>query len=107
MSIQTNKAVLFDRAQQLADSGSVDAALDLLYEHFDELLLAGNFSEVSALLGEFEPATHSTPVLLTILTVTFPARSKLSRSRIDVFTKIERTLRARGEAADELLAGLE
>lgn len=107
MSIQLNRAALFDRAQQLAESGRVDAALDLVYEHVDELLLAGDFAAVSALLVQCEPSNLSTPVLLAILTSTLPARHKLLRARSDAFARIERTLRDRGEPSEELLVGLE
>ncbi len=106
MSTQLNKVVLVDRAQELAEGGHVDAALDLLFDYFDELLLAGSFAEVATLLDQIEPSNLATPLLLAILTVTLPARDKLVARRA-WFAKVERTLGDRGEAVKELLAGLE
>ena len=94
-----------DRARRLDKLGHTDAALDLLYDAIDECLTAGRFSELASCLRGIQPASLSLDLLLGILTVTLPAKSRLP-TREAFKDKVERVLRQRGEWEVGILTGL-
>ena len=70
----------FDRARRLDDLGRTDSALDVVYNHVDEMLLAGKFSEVDGRLSSTECDEYSVDLLLALLTITYAAKRHLPRS---------------------------
>lgn len=95
-----------DGANRLDRTGHTDAALDLLYDAVDEMLRRREFPEVDAILRDANVADLSINILIGLLTVTLPARSRLS-SRAEFYTRVEDILRQRGEFEEGLLTGLE
>jgi hypothetical protein len=95
-----------DRAQRLDARGHTDAALDIVFDQIDEMLLASEFSRVDRLLAEIAPENLSVDLLLGLLTVTLPAKSQLS-NRKSFFERVDQSLRDRGEARYGLLVGLD
>lgn len=94
------------RAMRLEKQGAVDAALDLVYDQVDGMLKTGRFDQVNRLLSMVEAESLSLDLLLGLLTVTLPARSKLpDRGRL--FSGAETALKKRGQWEEGLLAGLE
>jgi len=85
-------------------------ALDALFDYIDDLCRAGKFDVVDSFVAESEAEMEnlSTQILVGVLSITHPARSKLSKrdSLIDAcrvkFVKAEGEKRAKG-----LLGGFE
>lgn len=92
-------------AQRLAEQGQIDEALDLIYEQADEMLLAGEFSALNEILMPLCGASLSVDVLLAILTITLPAKSRLP-ARSAFYHAVEQQLHERGELREGLLTGL-
>ncbi len=57
----------------------IDAALDLLMEHFDELFHAGKFSEANSLLDHVDLQRLDIDTMVGLLAATLPARDELKR----------------------------
>ena len=95
-----------DRARRLDQHGQTDAALDLIFDQIDEMLLGDESDRVDAILSEIAPDTFSVDLLVGLLTVTLPAK-KLLFNRSAFFTKVEQSLRERGKLDDRLLVGLD
>ena len=94
-----------DDAQRLASQGKIDAALDLIYDRADEMLLAGEFDELDAIIETLDVEQLSVDVLLGVLTITLPAKDKLT-TRKEFFESVQRSLTDRGEYKEGLLTGL-
>ena len=105
-SLESLSHPILEQSRSLEQAGRTDAALDLLYEHIDETLLAGEFDRVDGLLEAVDPAKESVSVLVTILTATLPARKRLAK-RKGFFIAVERALRESGCLESGLLTGLE
>ncbi|HQZ66689.1 MAG TPA: hypothetical protein PLY87_16470 [Planctomycetaceae bacterium] len=95
-----------DDAQRLASQGKVDAALDLIYDRADEMLLAGEFVALDSIIEGLDVEQLSVDVLLAVLTITLPAKDKLT-TRNEFFECVKRTLKDRGEYMEGLLTGLQ
>ena len=93
-------------AQQLADQGQIDGALDLNYDQADELLLAGEFPAMNEILTALCHARLSVDVQLAVLTITLPAKSKLP-ARSSFYLAVATQLQERCELREGLLAGLQ
>lgn len=93
------------RALRLEQRGQIDAALDLLYDGFDELFRKNEFATADALLAQMSVRDYSVDLLLGVLTATLPARSRLP-SRAEFYRAVESDLHSRGEEEDGLLTGL-
>ncbi len=100
------QTAILDRVQRLETLGHSDEALDLLYDQIDGMLVAGKFSEVDRLLASADAQSLSLDLLLGLLTATLPARSKLA-SRADFVSRVEFSLKGRGQWEQNLLVGLE
>lgn len=94
------------RASQMEALGDDVAALDIVYDKLDNELSSGRFDECDALLSTLAVDELSVDILLAILTVTFPAHSRL-QARHDFFQRVQDTLRQRGEYEGDILSGLE
>ena len=94
------------RADRLDRLGRTDSALDLIYSHIDEMLLAGNFTEVDNRLVSAKCNVYSVDVLLALLTITYAAKRRLPH-RQEFYARVERSIRERDEWEEWLLYGLE
>lgn len=94
------------RANRLAFIGSIQAALDIIYDYVDELLCNGEFSKLDEELSAVDTKDISVDILIGILTATLPAKNKLL-SREHLFKSVKQVLIVRGEYEDDLLLGLE
>ena len=93
------------RAVQLDTMAQTDAALDLLYDGFDELMRQGRFTELNTVLSSVRADYCSADLLLGMLTASLPGRSRLP-ARAVLLQETETVLRRRGEYAEGLLSGL-
>jgi len=93
-------------AIQLDRESRVDAALDVICEHFDGLIYRGGFKRVSQLLDLVKVERLSIPLMLGFLTITAPLAEKIA-SRSNFFQRCKNELVKRCEWREELLKGLE
>lgn len=82
-----------------------DKAIDFVFDAIDELLRKGKFTKVNSVIAGIEVEDMSTTLLLTFLTTTAPARSKLP-FRPEFYNKVEKTILNRGKLKDNILYGL-
>ena len=78
---------------------------DALHTYFDALLRDGRFLEVDALLAHWPVGRATVDTMLSLLTVTLPAHSKLPR-RTQFFSRVSQQLRMRRQYDPALLKGL-
>lgn len=97
---------LLHHVRQLDENGNTDDALDLLLDETDDMMWAGRFSDLDAMIAGIRADDFSGVMLVGILTATLPAGDKL-QSRPKFFEDVEVTLRRRGELEAGLLTGLE
>lgn len=95
-----------DRARRVEDIGRTDSALDVIYNHVDDMLLAGKFLDIDARLASTDCDKYSVDLLLALLTITYAAKSRLPH-RSDFFARAEKSIRDRGALEGGLLYGLE
>lgn len=76
---------------RLGKLGKTDAALDLLYDTIDDLLLDHQYAECEKYLREMDPEELPNTVLVGLLTITFAARNFL-RERSNAYGRIARKL---------------
>jgi len=95
-----------DCARRLDQHGQTDAALDIIFDQIDEMLLAGEFEPVDQLLMEIMPSDYSVELLLGLLTVTLPAKNRLC-NRVAFFERVRQSLQEHGETDEGLLVGLD
>lgn len=95
-----------ERAQRLAELGKIDAALDVIYDNADEMMLKGAFAELNEIIASLDPKALCLDVILGILTISSPARSKLP-ARAKFYCDAKQVLHDRGECRKGLLTGLE
>ena len=65
------------QVNKLATMGSVDSALDILYDKVDFLLREGKLSKVDEILESANPETLNINIILGLLTTTLPAKTRL------------------------------
>jgi hypothetical protein len=102
----TAPGFFLQRAKDLDESGNVDKALDLVYASVDQMLRSSRFANVDSLLSTVPIENYSTDILLTLLTVTYPAKHRIP-SRAGFFQSTRNILQQRGEDVDTLLVGLD
>jgi hypothetical protein len=100
------KEDFLDRARRLEDHSRLNSALDVVYNHVDEMLLAGMFSELDDRIASIECDKYSADLLLAMLTITHAAKSRLPR-RKDFYDRVEESIRRRGELEEGMLFGLD
>jgi len=70
----------------------IDCELDKINDDFDGLFLEGNINEVNDFLKDVDIKNVETDLLLSYLTATLPAKSKLPY-RNDFYIKVERCIK--------------
>jgi hypothetical protein len=110
MSSLRTAGELLSRVEQLAADGKESAAIDLVYDVLDELLIARDMGQACWILRMASQSTELLPmsVLLSLLTVTLPWAASLP-DRAEFFQAVAaraRTERGAEEAA-RLLRGLD
>jgi len=93
-------------AQRLLEKGNANAALDLIYDRIDAMMRLRQWSRLNSILFEVRVVDLSPDILLSLLTATLPARSRLP-ARGGLFGRIEQSLKQRGDYEKDLLIGLE
>ena len=104
--VMTTDLSWLSRAYSLAASGSIDAAVDLVFDRFDALLATGSFRRADEALAAVDVKRLDTHLMVALLSITLPGRAELRR-RAALVKRIERELEQTAPTrADELLAGL-
>ncbi len=94
------------KTYSLVASRDVDAAVDLIFDQFDELLHARKFREADEALAAVDVKRLDSNLMVALLTITRAAKASLRR-REELVHRIETTLRADApKRADHLLAGV-
>ena len=84
----------------------VHAAIDLVFEHFDELLYEGRMREADEALAAVDVKRLDTNLMFALLTITHAAKDRLTR-RADLLSRVENRLQVVApERAAELIADL-
>lgn len=95
-----------DDAISLEAEGKKEESLDVIFDNFDELLLAGKFPECDSVLSSIPISLMSNAQLLTVLTATASAKQHL-QFRNSFFSRTKQAITLRGDDAKGLLVGLE
>lgn len=100
---------LFARLGELSRARELDAALDLVFDHLDDLMLSKRFADVSQILARVPVDTLDPAILVGFLTITAPARAALGAARPAFVARVREELDKRmpGGEATRVLAGLE
>lgn len=100
---------LFASLDQLSRAGEIDAALDVLFDLLDDLLLAGRFPDVNRILRAVPVETLEVAILVGFLTITGPARGALHDGRPAFLARVREELRKRlpDDEMTRVLRGLE
>jgi hypothetical protein len=100
---------MLHEAHALAAAGRVDRGLDRLFLHVDDLLLAGDLSEVDAMLRAIDCDAFGDSLLVGALTITSAARDELTERAAFVRRVRERLTRviADRDELEDTLQGLE
>lgn len=94
------------KVRDLDLEGRIDDSLDVLYEHADDLMLEGRFSELDGVVGQVDVEGMSLDLMIGFLTITNLAKEHLP-SRATLVTAIETRIREIApEREESLLRGL-
>lgn len=102
--VSTFRARWFSDAIEADQSGDTETALDIAFDHFDRLLVSGDYPTVDYLLQK-TPKGVSLTFLMGLLSITLPAYDKL-RSRDALLREAEQLARDNGRDIERLLGGL-
>ena len=94
-----NQAIECDRG------GRIDAAIDVLFDNFDNLLSAGDFATTDAVIAQVAIANVSLTFLMGVLSITLPASDKLA-NRKPLFNAAWEMAIETERPAEALLGGL-
>ena len=84
----------------------LDESVDVIFDHFDELLHSRNFREADKALDAVDVNRLDSSLMVALLTITRAAKYNLRR-REELIRRIETKLRADApDRVDELLSGL-
>lgn len=67
---------------ELMTQGKDGAAIDVMFEAVDDLLLDGKFEEVDAQLDELDVTQFNSTMTVAILSITYPIRDREARKRL-------------------------
>jgi hypothetical protein len=98
---------LWERATAVQAEHGDDDAIDLVFDEIDDLLIAGKFADVDAILAEtIDAAPRDLGLLTAFLSITLAAREKLQRR--DELVRWMRSVAEEDDPtrADALLSGL-
>jgi len=90
----------------LERAGQREKALDVLFDHIDDLLLSSKFRECDITISSMPVERLSNAQLLTVLTATAAAKDHLP-SRAFFYERTKAVLHSRSADANSLLSGLE
>jgi hypothetical protein len=88
--------LLLIRIRDLDSTNQKDAALDLLFDKVDDLLLAEKPWLVDYIIEQFYPEDYSTDIIFGLATITFAADNILYKRKA-FMDKVASILEARGE----------
>lgn len=77
-----------DKVYLLSRLDKVDSATDLIFDYIDWLLRAGEFNTCNELLLRVDVEKLTTTLMLSFLTITAAAKSKLG-ARSDMYQRVE------------------
>jgi len=108
LAIEDTPSLLLARLERLSREGKLDTALDLVFDHIDDLLLAGHFDEVSRLLDSVAVEQLDPAILVGFLTITSAASAAI-QARAAFVVRVRAHLRDRmpREELESVLQGLE
>jgi hypothetical protein len=102
--------IILAKANELERQGLKNESLDVIFDGLDNLCWechhAGNWKKFDEFIASVKTTEHSTCVLLSLLTCSAWAKSKLS-NRSEFFERCKKTIEDRGENERGLLDGLE
>ena len=101
-SSNDRRPVWLDEVYSLTARGEIDSAIDVLFDHVDDLLLEGDFSTCNELLIAVDLKRLDTNLLIAILSITLSASEKLP-NRTLLVSRVEKRL---AELAPERLHSL-
>lgn len=92
----------------LVQDGQEDDAMRLIYSHFHALRRAGCYGDCDAILDELDERQLAPVLLVAVLTITAPVKSKLAQ-RTNFYNRAKQAiLGVRGpETTERMLVGLE
>ena len=91
---------------ELVEQDSIDPAIDLLFDHINDLLFEDRAADCDGLLPQIDVARLDTNLLVALLSVTSPARAVLT-SRPALVERVERRLKQLAPTrVERLLSGL-
>ena len=90
---------------ELCGDGKEDTDLDVIFDHIDDLLIAGEFARVECVLALVDVTRLSTDAMVGFLSITLAAKSKLPYRR--AFVAMVRAALADLPGKGGLLKGLE
>ena len=67
-----------DEIYKLVKENRNDAALDILFDHIDDMFLAGKFKECDKVLPTIDLERLNTSLLVGLMMITFAAKDKLT-----------------------------
>src|SRR5690348_10283088 len=111
VSTRLKKMKFLTRANNLASQGEIDKGLDVLYTGIKKMIWDGKFDQLNMMIGETDPETLTTDIILGVLTCTmksnFPPGMGLV-TRPDFYERARKTILNREvEEHERLLSGLE
>lgn len=77
--------------ERLREDNDSDDAIALVIDTFDDMFLEGRFAEADTLMDALEIESYGSDVLVSILSITYPARPHLKR-RHEMVTRIAKRL---------------
>lgn len=90
----------------LVAKSDVHAAIDLVFEHFDELLFEGRMREADEALAAVDVERLDSNLMVAVLTITYAAKDRLNR-RAELLRRVDSRLRVLApERVSDLLDGL-
>lgn len=95
-----------ENALRLAARGSVNAALDVIYDAIDSLMCDGKVEDLRGLVTSVSPADVPVDLCIGVLSASIPMRDRLPE-RKGLYDRIAAALREQGENPDEALLGLD
>lgn len=94
-----------EEAMVLAGRGKKEESLDVIFDALDDLLLKSKFKDCDEALASIVADRLSNAQLLTVLTATLQAKSRLP-SRAGLVSRVKSTLHQRGADVKGLMSGL-